>query len=84
MDDEVTTSQELWQEYNRLCDLAERASENDPDANATWAPILEHARNEAVFVERLEMQEHCMLTGTVYNYPWISSDMADNLIERGG
>jgi hypothetical protein len=45
------TTNELWIEYDRLCDLAELAAQTDPLASYKWAERLQAARELAVASE---------------------------------
>ena len=45
------TTNELWIEYDRLCDLAEKAAQVDPLASYNWAERLQAARELAVASE---------------------------------
>jgi hypothetical protein len=84
VEEQTMNSIDLWKEYDELCELAEAAGQHDPMASATWEPRLREARETAVLVERLEFQEKNVLAGHVYDYPMVSADVADSLIERGG
>ena len=51
------TTDELWKEYDRLCDEAEAAANIDPMASSKWAAILAAARNAAVESEANERRK---------------------------
>jgi hypothetical protein len=76
------TTNELWIEYDRLCDLAEAAAQTDPLASYNWVARLIEARQKAVASEFVDMIDKSRTMGDIY--PYVSADVADSLIERGG
>jgi len=57
MANNTSTSTKLWREYERLCDIAERAVElhGREAAPATWKDRLEYALDEAATCQSLEL-----------------------------